>query len=179
MKQLCSKIYLPSRELPCNINSGWPVSIVSVTESAGLTLLYPFRIEIVPSGKLVNAGQSRQKMSYFPYFPFVPPSVFSSYVCLKLISQALYQETKWTVSEVWKKFFASSPGLPWQHGRRQLSVHQFPNLTKQLILSLGIILASAGALEQWISWSIIWQDATLSWEPMMPQLWLGRRVIAK
>ena len=57
MKQLCSKISLPSRELPCNINSGWPVSIVRVTESAGLTLLYPFRIEIVASGELVNFEQ--------------------------------------------------------------------------------------------------------------------------
>ena len=41
-------------------------------------------------------------------------------------------------------FFASSPGLPWQHGRRQLGWYitatlrkQFPNLTKQFILSLG------------------------------------------
>ena len=45
-------------------------------------------------------------------------------------------------------FFASSPGLPWQHGRRQLGWYisatlrkQFPNLTKQFILSLGIFNA--------------------------------------
>jgi len=43
-------------------------------------------------------------------------------------------------------FFASSPGLPWQHGRRQLGWYiratlrkQFPNLTEQFILSHGII----------------------------------------
>ena len=45
-------------------------------------------------------------------------------------------------------FFASSPGLPGQHGRRQLGWYisatlrkQFPNLTKQFILSLGIVLS--------------------------------------
>ena len=44
-------------------------------------------------------------------------------------------------------FFASSPGLPWQHGRRQLGWYisatlrkQFPNLTKQFILSLGTLI---------------------------------------
>ena len=47
-------------------------------------------------------------------------------------------------------FFASSPGMPWQHGRRQLGWYisatlrkQFPYLTKQFILSLGRYRASA------------------------------------
>ena len=44
--------------------------------------------------------------------------------------------------------FASSPGLPWQHGRRQLGWYisatlrkHFSNLTIQFILSLGIDIA--------------------------------------